>query len=462
MSTGGAPTGAELARITVAAPRRRVDVALPAHVPLADLLPSLLRHAGEALADEGEGHGGWVLRKVDGEPLVTGRPLSAQIRDGEVVHLVPARREWPEPDYDDVADAIASTSRRHVPPWDGRATLAYGLVGIGAVLALGLYPVLSYRDGWTVPAAVAFGIAGLLTLVGMILARALADARSGAVLASYALPYAFIAGLLILGGDDPLADLSGAHFLLGSATLLCFSALGYLGVAAGGRLFIGGGLAGLSGIAGALIAERQSAAGAAAVVTALLVAAVVGFPLLAMRLGKLPLPVVPQGPGDLGGAAPPAGPHVSAAVARADELLTGLLIGAAIGQIVAALVLTGGGVSGAILMCVAGVVNLLRARLFVTVRHRLPLLIAGTVTLAVAGIGALSALEPARRLLIGAIAVVVIGATMLAAAVTYGRRRPSPYLGRAAEILDVVLLLGVVPLACAVLGLFGWVRGLGG
>src|SRR5262245_38651950 len=43
-----------LARVTVATALRRLDVALPEHLPVAELLPELLRHAGEGLADDGE------------------------------------------------------------------------------------------------------------------------------------------------------------------------------------------------------------------------------------------------------------------------------------------------------------------------------------------------------------------------------------------------------------------------
>ncbi|MEU5670390.1 EsaB/YukD family protein, partial [Micromonospora sp. NPDC047753] len=44
-ATGG------LSRITIVAPRTRMDLALPSDVPLADLLPTLLRYAGEDMAD---------------------------------------------------------------------------------------------------------------------------------------------------------------------------------------------------------------------------------------------------------------------------------------------------------------------------------------------------------------------------------------------------------------------------
>src|SRR2546423_14382723 len=59
-------TATGLARVTVNTPRRRLDVALPEQTPLADLLPDLLRHAGEGLPDAGQAHGGWGLRRGRG------------------------------------------------------------------------------------------------------------------------------------------------------------------------------------------------------------------------------------------------------------------------------------------------------------------------------------------------------------------------------------------------------------
>ncbi len=42
------------------------------------------------------------------------------------------------------------------------------------------------------------------------------------------------------------------------------------------------------------------------------------------------------------------------------------------------------------------------------------------------------------------------------------RREPSPYLGRLADIVDVVAVLALAPVACAVLDLYTWVRALAG
>ncbi|MER6766376.1 EsaB/YukD family protein, partial [Amycolatopsis sp. NPDC000746] len=44
---------AGLIRVTVAAPKRRIDMALPEHASVAELLPGLLARAGEGLADDG-------------------------------------------------------------------------------------------------------------------------------------------------------------------------------------------------------------------------------------------------------------------------------------------------------------------------------------------------------------------------------------------------------------------------
>ncbi|WP_256863337.1 hypothetical protein [Microbispora sp. GKU 823] len=40
--------------------------------------------------------------------------------------------------------------------------------------------------------------------------------------------------------------------------------------------------------------------------------------------------------------------------------------------------------------------------------------------------------------------------------------RPSPFWGRAADILDALLIVALVPLTLGVLDLYAWVRGLSG
>lgn len=103
--------GVRLTKVTITTPKRGIDVALPEDVTVAELLPYILRHAGDDVADTGESHGGWALSRPTGERLDPEKTLGAQeVLDGEVLHLVPGQAEWPEIEYDDLVETIASGS----------------------------------------------------------------------------------------------------------------------------------------------------------------------------------------------------------------------------------------------------------------------------------------------------------------------------------------------------------------
>src|SRR5215212_4950053 len=162
-----------LARVTISAPQRRIDVALPEHVPLAELLPEVLRHAGEGLADDGEKHGGWVLRRTDGVTLSTGQGLFPQgVRDGEVLHLVPARDHWPELEYDDVVEAIAEGARRRGAVWTAGHTRTATLLAGAVLLGLGVVAILGVGPGWAGTPYLGLGVAFVLAVAGITASRA--------------------------------------------------------------------------------------------------------------------------------------------------------------------------------------------------------------------------------------------------------------------------------------------------
>ncbi|GAB3855320.1 hypothetical protein GCM10029963_49930 [Micromonospora andamanensis] len=167
--------GTGLARIAVVAPNRRLDLALPEHLPLVGLLPAVLRQADEEPSD-GTSHGGWILRRSDGSAIDLTRTLAAQnVRDGETLHLVPRRTEWPELAYDDLMEAVADGARRRGVAWSPFATRLTGLIVAGVLLLLGLVVIVtSEQPGW-LGGAVALGAAGLLLVCGIVLARAMAD-----------------------------------------------------------------------------------------------------------------------------------------------------------------------------------------------------------------------------------------------------------------------------------------------
>lgn len=450
-----------IARVTISSPQRRVDVALPDGVPLAELLPELLAHAGEGLADDGERHGGWLLRCGDGTALSTSSPLAAQgVRDGAVLHLVPARAEWPELEYDDVVEAIGAGSRGYGVGWSDRASRATGLVAAGLALAVGLAAVLRSGPSWMVSGLVALGVCVLLLVVGVMASRAYGDGPVGATLAAYALPFAFVGGLLVLRQGRGAPD--EWNLLVGATIMLLVALIGAVGVGYALRLFVAGATAGGLGVVAALIGHFTSAAGAAAALLALMVAGIGGVPLLAIRLGKLPMPATTL-PADLSaggrGLEPqPERQRVFAAVARTDEVLTGMLLGLAVVGIASALLLSRtGDLAAGLLIAVASGALLLRARLFVTIRQRLPLIAAGVAGFALLAAG-LFVNHGGGTALGGAFGIAVVAVLVAVAGARYARRSPSPYLGRTADVLDALCVVSVLPIACAVLGLYGLVR----
>jgi type VII secretion integral membrane protein EccD len=441
-----------LTRITVASPQRRVDVVLPAEVPLAELMPDLVQRAGDGLADQGQRHGGWALHRFGGTRIAATESMAAAgVRDGEVLHLVPARTAWPEPEYDDVVDEIAVRARQLGPRWSGAATRITAILAAGAVLAAGLLPpVGAARAG-----VATLGLAAVLLAAGILAARAYGEPLVGTVLAAYSLPVAFVGGWHVLTAGP----LTASDLIVATTALVVWAVAGAIGAGGGLWIFVGGAVAGLLGSVAAMAATATDAARAAALLLVVAVAGATLAPSLAIRLGRLPLPVVTL-PADADPAAlasRPAADRVLAAVVRTDAMLTGLLVGVSAAAAGAAWVLVHAGTAARLLTLVAGLALLLRARLLVTVRQRAPLLAGGTAVLLVPF--AAGGWDPGGWA-VPVLAVAVIG--LAAAGVRYRRRAPSPYLGRAADIVEALCLVSVIPIAAAVLGLYSAMRGLSG
>ena len=251
-----------LARVTISAPQRRVDVALPEQVPLAELLPEVLRHAGEGLADDGERHGGWVLRRTDGAVLATAQALLPQgVRDGEVLHLVPARAQWPELEYDDVVEAIADGARRRGGAWSPRRhpgrRAGRGRCAARRRAARRAGRRAGVPAGWPAPRR---SVALLLTLAGAVASRAYGDGAAGrdarrlrpAVRVRRRAP-SRSAPATRSGRSRPAAAGSARPSCSPARWRCCWSACsGLLGVATRLRVFVAGATVGLVGaLAGA-------------------------------------------------------------------------------------------------------------------------------------------------------------------------------------------------------------------
>lgn len=476
-ATNTITSGSGLTRVTLHTPQRRVDVALPATVALAELLPELLRHAGIGLADDGEQHGGWLTRRADGSTLDESKPLGQQgVRDGEVLHLVPAREQWPELEYDDVVEAIAAGSRRRGAAWTPNATQVSTLAGAAVLLLAGVMSLLAGGPGWGPGGYLALTVAVLLLVGGVLASRAYGDGIAGSALAGFALPYAFAGGALLLGGTDAVGVLPSVlwlgapQLLVGCVAMLLFAALGAAGVGHGTRIFTAGGLVGLLGAVAALL-SGFGAAGAAAIVLAVLICGIGVLPVIAIRFGKVPVPSItlPKDAESFAVATTsrsrsaaldmPERGRVFAAVSRSEELLTGMLLGYTVLAAFASLVLAiDGGTPGRVLVAVAATALLLRSRLFVTIRQRGPLIAAGLLGHLLLLGGLVFTAQGSTRAFF-TVGAVVLALIVVLAGQTWSRTEPSPYVGRAADIFDLLIVVSVVPVAAWVLGVFATIQG---
>jgi type VII secretion integral membrane protein EccD len=277
--------------------------------------------------------------------------------------------------------------------------------------------------------------------------------------AGCALPYAFAAGaLLVAPGESGVTGIGAPSLLFGAALLGLWGILGYIGVAAVHRLFMAGiGIGGIGVLAAVLSLNGASVAGSAAVALTVAIGLLPGYPLVASWLGRVPVPALPVRAEDiLADRPPPPRADVFTAVARTTELLTGMLLAAGIVSAAAiALLTTLDSSIASVALSVAGCAALLlRARLFAAPQQRLPLLTSGLFGVIWLGVDAASRAPAGSAPLLALGVVVVVAVVVLAAGLRFGTTPPSPYLGRAADILDVVAIMALIPLACWVLGVF--------
>jgi len=447
------PESDELCRVCVHAGAAAADLVLPAGVPVAALIPSIvdILH-GPAGAAEATRY----LLSPPGRPALRGPTTLAQngIRDGAVLVLNRSAPPAPTPLHDDLAEALSAALGPTEGP-DGRhatrtagAVAATCLAGIGAVALLRNAFSDSAPAGHAGTAAVA-AAAGVVAVLSAVFARRVyRDPTAGLALGVIGTAFAAAAGFLAVPGRP------GVPGVLLAATAAAVASV--LSMRASAR-----GAAAFTAMAG--LAMVVAAAAFVGVLTAAPPAAIGAVTALA-SLGLLEcsgrVSVVLAGLSPRLDAVTPDGDRVAAAAVRADRWLTGLIgafaSSAAVGAAVTALA-GGPRLARLVFAAVTGALLLARAHT-VGGRRALPLAGAGFITIAtVLATAAISA--PERGPWIAAVA-----ALLAAAALVLGLAAPDlslpPPLRRGAGLLEWCALLAMAPLACWICGVYGAVRGI--
>ncbi len=457
---------AGLSRITLVAPHARVDLALPADVPLADLLPTLLGYATQGGAGAADSPDGWALSRLGGVTLDSSRtPAQLGVHDGELLYLRPRGGEDPMLVFDDVVDAVATATNDRAGRWRPKTTRTFGL-GLALLALLGGAAMLLFAG----PPQGLSGLIGLscavvLLVVAILLARAVGDSQAGVTFAVAAMVYAALGGLLVLAGDRSVAALAGPHYLLAVTAVLLAAVVAAIGVADAASLFFGTALTALAVdlAAGLGLLFDAPVAAAAAIVATLAFGALPALPMFAYRLGGLRVPAVPMDPAELKRDTETVdGAMVLQRSHRADGFLTGMIGSLAVISAACAMMTVAAGTPGIILSGVLGLLLMARARHFLGRTQRLWLLGAGIVALTACMVAVFGLAGQTLRLT----ALVAVTFVIAAISALFGLAKPgrtrSPVWGRTLDVFEVILVLGLVPLAIWVSGLYAWIRAIRG
>ncbi|MFC6087179.1 type VII secretion integral membrane protein EccD, partial [Sphaerisporangium aureirubrum] len=454
-----------LSRVTIVTPRKRVDLAIPSDLPLAHVLPGVLAATGETGEDPALASAEWVLQRVGARPLDLDAGLNGLgVRDGEVLYLLPRPSELPEAVFDDVADTIATGIKERSGRWGARHTRAAGLGTAVAFLVAGALAMTAAGPPWRLTAVVAGVFALLLVGAGAALSRALGDAGAGAAVGYAALPFAFLAGMYAPARDVGILWFGAPSVLAGFAMTALAATVAGWAIAEGLPNYFGVVIASLAGAAGAAVVMVWDAPvpGVAAAIATVVLACTPLIPALSFRLARLPLPAAPRNAEELRAEDQELdGPDVKRRAVEAERFATGLAAGAALVAMAGETLLLGAdGWTARVMHVILALALLVRARVFLGVGQRVWLIGAGTAGLvlflvSVALAGRTAALLVAPALLVTAAVAAGMGLFLSA-------DRPSPFWGRAGDILEFLLIMSLFPLALAVLDVYAWIRGLAG
>ncbi|MFI5534592.1 type VII secretion integral membrane protein EccD [Kitasatospora sp. NPDC051853] len=472
-------------RVTVVAPDSRIDVALPEDVPLADIYPEVLRLSGQTQVDGAPT--GFHLVRRDGTVLDSGLPLAAQqVRDGDLLSLRPFAESLPPAVYDDVADAIASAVGADHRFWSPELMRSFGLIGAGVLLtllgfALWFSDLKHNMNG--LPGILAGVTAIVLVAFAGVRARVYQDHDAAVALGLGALPHTLIAGSGIVAvatvGDGP----GRLQLLVGCVAVLVVSVLLVGMLPEKDSVFVAAAFLAASGTLASFAAVLLSETPATdiAAVTGVAAVAAVGFlPALSARFARLPVGFNAPGQTRTRGSSYAEEAAASETVQyeriahqarRGHEVLVGLVGGCAATVIGACTVLGFSDRTWAeLLALVIGIATMLRARLFRYTGQVFALTIAGLIGLALLIIG-LSLHTPQFILSASTSSSVDLRTVWLSASIAAGaailtgialvvpRLGVSPFWGRILDMIDGLMLIALVPLALAVLDIYGLVRG---
>jgi len=460
-------TEPSLRRVSIHSGAAVVDLALPAEVPVAVLIPSIVDLLpGRGVDDSGDLAAKRYQLSGPGMPPLDKSTTLAQnsIRDGAVLVLSQASTPLPAPRYDDVAEAVSVTLDAAAGPWSHtrqrQAARLIGAVAAGCLAGVGGLAIIrnalctnAARNVGTTAAVAAF--VGLVALLGAVIAhRSYRDPLAALALSVVATVFAAVAGFVAVPGAPGLPNvlLAATAAAVTSVLALRTSGCGVATLTAVSCIAMVFALAALVGVVAAAPVRAIASVAALVSLGLLGVAARVSLVLAGLSPRLPPTPDLDD--------SEPSGDCLSARAIRADNWLASLLAAFASSAAVGAVVTVLAGAPR--LCCIAfgaltGALLLLRSRSG-DYRRTLVFVITGIVITGIT-LGTAAVRTPEHGPWIATATAILV-----AAAIYLGFGAPamslSPVVHRGVELLEGSTLAAMVPLTCWICGLYGAVRGL--
>ncbi|MDQ1123586.1 type VII secretion integral membrane protein EccD [Microbacterium trichothecenolyticum] len=433
-----------LLRLSVQSEGRRLDIAIPAQVPLIEFLPGFARSLG--VLDPSMTSAGYALQRADGGTVDPSRGASAQgIVDGEVLTLVRGGLVAQPRVYDDIVEAVIDATAQQNRPWttrdNARTALAVSLalLGVCAVLLLAAGRALPFG------ALVAGGGALVLLVVSAVIAR-LGQREAGQGLGMAASVFAAVAGFLTAPASAdvwgwPLAAAGGGAFVVAGVALALTRDRAELQLAP----LIAGGVVGVTGTFAAFFPP--------ATVWTLMVGivATLGGALPWLALGTTRLRVVsPQSDAEVFAEPEPIdADDVAERVAQGKRILIALRLALATAVLVAVPLVAAYNAAGALLAALAFAGMMFPSRQTFARSGVLTVMATGILGLVVSGVVA-SLAQPGLRV---GILVVLAAATVSVVTVTLLAPKTRLRLIRVADTAELLVLASLLPLSVIASGL---------
>jgi type VII secretion integral membrane protein EccD len=468
----------------------QIDVVLPAAVPLAALADPTRDFVNRQLRQRGEEElppGTYEFARAAGMTALSGdTSLAAQgMTDSELVALVPrGSGQRYGPNIEDVSTALAKWAKDHFPAVSKHDSVLVAVALTGTALALAA--LMLWRIRWAgaapLPAAAVFGGAAVaLIVVAMLCARLRAASAavdgatiaglSSAVLAGATAPpgahpgaaHAFLAAVVACTGAVMLARFTHRHWIVAAAVITVGAAV--VGTSAV-RMFwpVPGQRIAVVVLIGVLVIARiaPSLGRRMARVPRQSFGSITGRDIFARAPGQPEdtLSPVESAPHDV----TLRGEQVGEVARRANRVLTGVLVGVALVELVASIFAINPGHPGqwpvAAVVAVVALILVLRARAFRDRRHAIAMVCGAALSLLVipAHYGFAAAPSLTATGLWSAAAVLGVAAAALAAAAVVPSHFFSEPVREAVEYLEYVLVALVVPFAAWAIGVLHYIR----